>query len=266
MRDSVLDDLARRLRRAQFERIPCAPLTSFKPDLTVDDAYTIQETNVSLRVHDRGLHGPAAHPIGFKIGITSEAIQTWLKCTEPDFGTLLDDMVVCDRGIIPAGLLLQPRAEGEIAFVLGEDLRGPGVTPARAMAAINVALPAIEIIDSRIADWKITYPDTIADNASSGLFVLGSTPVPIGGLDLALAGMALRINDRVVSTGAGLACLGHPYNAVAWLANAYGRRGKTLRAGDIILSGALGPAVQIVAGDHLHIAIDGLGEASARVV
>lgn len=261
---SRIDQLAQRLRDAQFHRKPIPPLTLDVPDLSVEDAYRVQSVNVSLRMHDRGLHGPPARHVGHKIGLTSRAVQRQLGVTQPDFGCLLSDMIVDHGGTVPAGFLLQPRVEGEIAFVLGQDLGGPGVTVADVLAATEMLLPSIEIIDSRIADWKITYPDTIADNASSGMVVLGPTGSSPRGRDLTLTGLALRRNGEVVSTGAGLACLGHPANAVAWLANTLGRVGRSLRAGDVVLSGALGPVVPALPGDHIEVEISGLGTVSCR--
>jgi 2-oxopent-4-enoate/cis-2-oxohex-4-enoate hydratase len=215
-------------------------------------------------MHDRGLMRPPARPIGHKIGLTSRAVQRQLGVDQPDFGCLLSDMVVDDGGTVPPNLLIQPRVEGEVAFVLGRALSGPGVTVADVLAATELLLPCIEIIDSRIADWRITYPDTIADNASSGMLVLGGVGVTPTGKDLALAGLALRLDGEVVSTGAGAACMGHPANAVAWLANTLGRIGRSLHAGDVILSGALGPVVPVRPGQHVEVEIAGVGTASCR--
>jgi 2-oxopent-4-enoate hydratase len=212
-----------------------------------------------VRRAEEGLFARPAQLVGHKIGLTSKAVQSWLKVGEPDFGVLLDDMIVADGDSAHTAKLLQPRAEAEIAFVLGRDLAGPGITAAQVIAATDFLLPAIEIIDSRIADWRITYEDTIADNASSGMFVLGSRPVSIRDVDLRLCGMALRKNGMVVSTGAGAACLGHPINAVVWLANKLAEFGQKLSAGDILLSGALGPVTPVEVGDQLVAEINGLG-------
>lgn len=256
---ATLEALAETLRVAQETRTPCAPLSASAPDLSVSDAYGIQRINIRKRQREGG-----AQLVGHKIGLTSHAVQEWLNVDQPDFGVLLDDMLVPNGGAVDPGRLLQPRAEAEIAFVLGEDLQGPGVTTADVINATAYVLPAIEIIGSRIAEWKITYEDTIADNASSGLFVLGTTPRTLEGLDLALAGMKLSKNGRVVSTGAGAACLDHPLHAVQWLANTFGRLGTTLRAGEVILSGALGPVTDVAAGDVLHAEISGLGDVHVR--
>ena len=181
---------------------------------------------------------------------------------------LLVALLLADRGphgeVAPIQLMLQPRVEGEIAFVLKKDLEGPGVTPLDVISATDYLLPAIEIIDSRIADWKIKYEDTIADNASSGFFVLGNQPRGLSKVDLDLCGLSLLQNGRVKSTGAGLACLGDPIHAVVWLANTLGKMGVRIKAGEVILSGALGPVVPVAQGDHVEVHISGLGSVSCR--
>lgn len=260
--------LAAVLRRAFEERSPCGPLSGEEPDLSVEDAYAIQRENIVARMK-KGLHGRPARLVGHKIGITSKAVQEWLKVSEPDFGCLLDDMAVQDGLEADSSLLLQPRVEGEIAFVLGRPLKGPGVTAAEVIRATEYVLPAVEIIDSRIRDWQITYVDTVADNASSGLFLLGTRPVSLSSLDLPLVGMALWKNGEVVATGAGAACLGNPVNAVAWLANKLGElspQGPGLKEGSVVLSGALGPVSPVKKGDHVEVEISGLGSASVRFV
>jgi 2-oxopent-4-enoate hydratase len=259
----LTDPIAARLRAAFETKTPCAPLKAEHPELSVEDAYAIQAQNLAAR-QERGLHGRPARLVGRKIGITSKAVMDWLKVGEPDFGGLLDDMVVPDGGVAPMSRLLQPRVEGEIAFVLARDLEGPGVTAADVLRATDFLLPSLEIIDSRIAEWKIAYEDTIADNASSALFVLGATPVSPRGLDLELCGMALRKNGALVATGAGAACLGHPVNAVVWLANKLGELGEKLRAGQVILSGALGPVAPVTAGDSVDVEVAHLGRCSVR--
>lgn len=260
----TLKSLADLLWNAQVTGTPCAPLTRNVPTLTTADAYAIQTLNVERRMNEKGLNGPPARHIGHKIGLTSHAVQNWLGVDEPDFGVLLDDMVIGDSGLANTEALLQPRAEGEIAFVLSRDLSGPGVTAADVISATAYVLPAIEVVDSRVANWEVKYEDTVADNASSGMFVLGTTPTLLKDVDLTLAGMSLKKNGRVMSTGAGAACLGNPVNAVVWLANKFGAFGKTLCAGEVILSGALGPVVPVEPGDHLEIEIAHLGHAAAR--
>lgn len=250
-----LHNLANILWTAQEKRAPCQPLTTLHPDLSVEDAYNIQGMNLRRR---------PGRQIGHKIGLTSVAVQQWLGVDEPDFGGLLDDMLVLDGQKADITRLLQPRAEAEIAFVLKDDLDESFITPSHVIAATDFILPAIEIIDSRIQGWTIRYQDTIADNASSGLFVLGNNPIRLTDVDLSLAGMMLKKNGQVVSTGAGAACLGHPVNAVVWLANTMRRLGSPLKAGHIILSGALGPVTDISAGDHLEAHVAHVGTVSVQ--
>lgn len=264
--DTQRDALAQRLRQAQASGDPCAPLRQDggPEDLSPADAYAIQQTNIEARLN-RGLDGRPSRIVGRKVGLTSRAVQQWLKVDQPDFGTLLSDMEVPEGGLAPTARLLQPRAEGEIAFVLGAPLRGPGVSTRDVLQATAFLLPAIEIIDSRVADWAITFEDTVADNASSGLFVLGTTPVhPEEIPDLRLVGCALRKNGRVVSTGAGAACLDHPAHAVAWLANMLATFDTGLDAGDVVLSGALGPVTPVEPGDEVRVDISRLGSVRVR--
>lgn len=260
----IVDIIAERLWDAQFSGTPCKPPSELYSGLDVETAYAVQHRLIQRRRYEKGLGGKPAYPVGRKIGLTSPAIQEWLGVSEPDFGVLLDDMIVVDGAVASIDKLLQPRVEAEVAFVLGDDLEGPGVTAASVVQATDYVLPALEIIDSRIADWEITYEDTIADNASSGLFVLGNEPRRLSGTDLRLAGMALRKNGSVVSTGAGAACLGHPINAVAWLANKLDEYGQILKAGDLVLSGALGPVTEVEQGDWIRADIAGLGSVRVR--
>ena len=254
---------ADQLWQAQQSGAPCPPLTDSFAAITPEEAYAIQGINVRRRMEVAGLHGPVARRVGLKIGLTSRAVQEWLGVNEPDFGWLLSDMVIEPEGTAPLQRLLQPRGEGEIAFILKRDLAGPGVTAADVLAATDHVLPAIEVVDSRVRDWKVKYADTVADNASSGMYVTGREPILPSRVDFEQCGMTLRKNGSVVSTGAGAACLGSPVLAVAWLANTFGRLGITLHAGEIILSGALGPVSPVVHGDHLEVAISGIGSASA---
>lgn len=250
----MIEKLAESLRNAAASREPSAPLTTEHPDLTIEDAYAIQGINLDRRVE------AGARMVGRKIGLTSRAVQEWLGVSEPDFGGLLDTMAVPNGGTIDTGVLLQPRVEGELAFVLGEDLEGPGVTPHQVIAATDFLLPSIEIIDSRVRDWTFKIQDTIADNASSGFFAVGSRPIMLDEIDTRRVGLTLRKNGRVVSTGAGAACMGDPIAAVVWLANKLGSLGTPLRAGEIILSGALGPVVPVAAGDWVTVEIGPFGE------
>ncbi|MBL8268377.1 2-keto-4-pentenoate hydratase, partial [Steroidobacter sp.] len=201
--------------------------------------------------------------VGAKIGLTSQAVQKQLGVDQPDFGMLFDDMEFGDDAPIPISRLIQPKVEAEIAFVLEKDLDSERPTLAQVTTAIAYALPAIEIVDSRVRDWKISLFDTIADNASSGLYVLGGTPRKIDAIDLKLCGVRLENRGEPVSTGCGAACLGNPLNAVVWLAGTMARLGQPLRAGTTILSGALGPMVPVKAGEVYEARISGLGRVAA---
>lgn len=228
--------------------------------LAAADAYAVQQLNVQRRLAQGG------RLIGRKVGITSQAVMDWLKVSEPDFGALFDDMIVDDGGRCAVSTLLQPRVEGEVAFVLDRDLDLAGCTAVDVVAATAWVSAAIEIIDSRVKDWKITLADTVADNASSARFVVSSTKASLTGLDLPLVGCALRKNGRVASSGAGAACLGNPVNAVAWLARTLAKAGTPLRAGDVVLSGALCPVVPVAAGDVIDVDVSGIGRCSVRFV
>ena len=250
---SELASLADSLYDARTLVRQCEPLTA-RAALSLRDAYTVSEINLKRRVEQE-----KARLLGKKIGLTSRAVQKQLGVSEPDFGYLTSDMNVAMGEIVPMRGLLQPRVEGETAFVLKRDLRGPGITVADVLRATDFVLPCIEIIDSRVKDWKIKIQDTVADNASSALFVLGANPVSLRGLDLRAAGMALRVDGEVVSAGSGAACLDHPALAVAWLANKLGEFGVSLHAGEVILSGAFGPVVHVHGGEHVEVSISGVG-------
>lgn len=254
MDPSQLAKIADQLFRARTEQAALAPLTETHPGFSLEDAYAVSETTLSKRLRQGG-----ARLVGKKIGLTSRAVQKQLGVNEPDFGYLTSDMNLPFGESVSRSTLLQPRVEGEVAFVLKRDLGGPGVTVADVIRATDFVLPCIEIIDSRVKDWKIKIEDTVADNASSAMFVLGTEPRRLRDTDLRLAGMALRVNGEVMSTGCGAACLDHPALAVAWLANALGRYGAKLNAGDVILSGAFGPVVPVNAGDLVEVTIQGLG-------
>ncbi|MEW6598544.1 MAG: fumarylacetoacetate hydrolase family protein [Pseudomonadota bacterium] len=245
--------------RAAYGGATLPPLRDVLAPTDIEGAYAVQEANTRFWIAE------GRRLVGRKVGLTSKAVQTQLGVDRPDFGALFDDMQVADGGVVPVARLIQPRAEAEVALVLGKDLTDGEVTPERFAAAVDHAVAAIEIVDSRIADWKITFADTVADNGSSALFVLGAEKMPLQGLDLFTCGMALLQNDAIVSVGAGAACLGHPLNAAAWLANTLIARGEALKAGDIILSGALGPMVNIKANDRIEAQIGGLGRVSFSV-
>jgi 2-oxopent-4-enoate/cis-2-oxohex-4-enoate hydratase len=226
--------------------------------VTVDDAYAVQQHNVARRIA-RG-----ERLVGRKVGITSKAVMEWLGVDQPDFGALLDTMAVDDGGTCKVSSLIAPRVEGEVAFVLARDLDDPRTTAVDVVDATAWIAASIEIIDSRVKDWKIKLADTIADNASSARFVVSSTKASLQGLDLPLVGCALRKNGRVASSGAGAACLGNPVNAVAWLARTLAARGTPLKAGDVVLSGALCPVVPVAAGDVVELDVAGVGRCSVR--
>jgi len=235
------------------------PLTSQTPDITIEDAY-----HISQRLLQRRLEAGETL-IGKKIGVTSEAVQSMLNVHQPDFGFLTDRMM-CDHGeeMPISRTLIQPRAEGEIAFILKKDLNGPGITAADVIAATECVRPCFEVVDSRIEDWKIRIQDTIADNASCGLFVMGDDAVSPRMVDLATCGMVVYKNGELLSTGAGAAALNSPVNCVVWLANTLGEFGIKLNAGEVILSGSLVPLEPVVAGAEMYVDIGGIGSASVR--
>lgn len=243
------------LYRALRERRTVGPLTARHPDITVEDAYRIQMHLIASRLQRDG-----ETVVGKKIGVTSEVVQRSLGVDQPDFGHLTSAMKYHDGDTLPAAELIQPRAEGEIAFVLRRDLSGPGVTPSQVLRATDHVSACFEIVDSRIRDWKIRIQDTVADNASSGLFVVGEGAVSPERVDLVGCRMVLEKNARVVGEGRGAASLGSPLVAVTWLANTLGELGMVLRAGEVILSGSLGPLVPVSAGDRMRVAIEGIGE------
>ena len=236
------------------------PLSTRHPDLTIEDAYAIQQHLLARRI------AQGERVIGKKIGVTSEAVMNMLGVFQPDFGWLTDGMVYNEGEAIPASSLIQPKAEGEIAFLLKKTLKGPGVTAADVIAATQGVMTCFEIVDSRIRDWKIKIQDTVADNASCGVFVLGDRLVDPRDVDLGTCGMVLEKNGEIVATGAGAAALGHPANAVAWLANTLGALGIALEAGEVILSGSLAAMVPVKAGDNLRVTIGGIGSCSVRFV
>lgn len=255
---TAITELADGLWDADRSGVPIEPLTDGHPELDIDDAYAIQTHNIDRRV------GAGAHIRGRKVGLTARTMQELLGVDEPDFGVLLDDMFVEDGDEIELGSMVQPRVEAEMAFVLERDLAGPGVTTANALAAVAGVLPAIEIVDSRVADWRIKLVDTVADNASSGKLVIGGRLRKVTELDLRLVGMALSRNGAVIDTGAGAAALGNPARCVAWLANKLGAFGTTLHAGDVVLPGAVHRMVTVAPGDVFRAEYAHLGAVTAR--
>ena len=253
----VLAAHAAQLREA-YGATPLPPLRLGLPSATIDDAYAIQAINTEYWLAEGRVR------VGAKIGLTAKVVQAQLGVDQPDFGTLFADMAVSDGDTVAAGRLLQPKVEAEVSFVLARAIDVRRLTTAELIGAVAYALPAIEIVDSRIADWNIGIVDTVADNASSGLFVLGSSPVALGPLDLRLCGMVLEKNGEPVSFGAGAACLGNPLHALGWLATKMAAVGAPLGAGDVVLAGALGPMVAVAPGDHVEARIDGLGSVRVR--
>lgn len=246
-----------RLRQAFQTGTPCAPVRDLLGE-DLDSAYQVQELGIAQRVLD------GATRVGRKVGLTSTAVQEQLGVDEPDFGVLLDKMRVGSDGQIPYGTLIAPRIEAEIAFIMGSDVTDP--TPERVRAAIGYASPSLEIVDSRIRDWDITIVDTVADNASNGLFILGEERVSLDEFEPREATMKLTANGELVSNGNGAACLGDPLNAVVWVAQTAARLGRPLRAGEIVLSGALGPMVPLRPGVSIEAEISGLGTVQAQLL
>lgn len=249
------EQAAERLRRAYSEGA-IAPLRDSLDPADGAGAYAVQAINT------RFWEAEGRRIVGRKVGLTARAVQAQLGVDQPDFGVLFDDMEVADGASVSPSRLIQPKAEAEIAVILGADLPARTVTRAEVEAAVDTAMAAIEIVDSRIADWKISFADTVADNGSSALFVLGRERKPLAGLDLWSCGMVLEKNGEVASLGAGAACLGHPLEAATWLANTLAAQGEPLRKGDIVLTGALGPMVPMAPGDDIRVSIGGLGTVS----
>jgi len=241
---------------AYAEHSPIPPLRE-SYDLSIEDAYAVQEVNTRHWIsHGRLLSGR-------KIGVTSKAVQSQLGVDTPDFGMLFSDMAYADGEEIPTHGLIQPRIEGEIAFYLGKDLNSDRLTLAEVLSAVEYAVAAIEVVDSRIADWNIRITDTIADNASSGLYVLGSHPVQLSDFDHLNCGMVIEHRGQPVCSGVGSACLGNPLHACLWLAKKMMQVGRPLKAGDLILSGALGPLTQVSTNETYELKIQGLGSVRA---
>ena len=253
-------EAARALRKAETSRTPIAPIAARWPGLTVVDAYAIQRENIEHR-----LAGGAAVR-GHKVGLSSRAMQEMMGVREPDYGHLLDDMFVFEGQEVAAHELIQPRVEIEVAFVLGASLPTRGCHAADVIRATEFVLPAIEIIDSRIADWKIGIVDTIADNASSAKVVLGGNPVRLDDVDVRGIGASLRRNGALVETGTAAAVLGNPVTAVAWLARTIGAYDIALEAGHVVLPGSCTRAVSVRAGDAVRADFDRLGHVEVAFV
>lgn len=242
---------------AARHREPVPPLRDGVPGLEASDAYAVQELNTKRRLAEGG------RLVGRKIGLTSLAVQRQLGVDQPDYGMLFADMAYADGQPVPVAAVLQPKVEAEVALVMARALPETGLTMADLLRSVAFALPAIEIVGSRIANWQIGFLDTVADNASAGAFVLGNTPVKLDTLDLRLAGMVMERRGEQVSLGAGAACLGHPLNAALWLAQRMAELGRGLQEGDVVLTGALGPMVAVAPGDVFEARIHGLGSVRA---
>ncbi|HCF1525234.1 2-oxopent-4-enoate hydratase [Pseudomonas aeruginosa] len=260
MSPALIESLGDELYTAYMECSTIAPLTSRFDNILIEDSYHIQQRFVSRRLE------AGERVVGKKIGVTSPAVMQLLSVDQPDFGQMLDGMIVNSGSAISLKKLIQPKIEGEIAFLLKKEIKGPGVSAADVISATEGVMACFEIVDSRITDWKIKIQDTVADNASCGAFVLGEQLVSPRHIDLRTCGMVLEKNGETVVTGAGAATMNSPVNAVVWLANTLGKLGIPLKAGEIILSGSLGSMVPVEKGDHLHVTIGGIGSASVSFV
>ena len=256
---TTAQDAADRLWEAEQTGITIDPLLGEIKEGDVESAYEVQLVNTTRAV------SLGRRLIGRKIGLTSLAVQEQFGVYEPDFGALFADMCYGDAEPIPSSKVMQPRVEGEVAIVLSRDLPHTDTTIVDLMSAVEYVVPAIEVVASRITGWKITIVDTIADNASSGAFVLGNRPVRLRDVDLRSCKMQLTIDGEVASEGVGEACLGHPLNAALWLARTMATRGTPMRAGDVIMSGALGRMASIAAGQRSEVHIEGLGSVRAII-
>ncbi len=261
MTTTSIEELAALLATAEADRAPVPPIrdtvTASGAKDPISAAYAIQDLNVKRRVAAGG------RVVGRKIGLTSLAVQKQLGVDSPDFGTLFADMAFGDAEEIPLVRTLQAKVEAEVALILERDLPFEKHTFADLIAATAYAVPAIEVVGSRIANWDIKLIDTVADNASSSLFVLGSRPVKLENVDLYRCAMSMQRADAEVSKGSGAACLGNPLNAAVWLADMMVRMGTPLKAGDVLMTGALGPMVPVNPGDRFEAKIEGLGDVRA---
>ena len=244
---------AERLERAATSAQPTEPVRDILGSTDLAAAYRVQQELVGRRL------AAGRRIVGHKVGLTSPSVQQQLGVDQPDFGVLFDDMAFADGDTVPISRLMQPKIEAEVAFVLGADLDGE-LGRDQVRAAVDYSVAALEIVDSRIADWDITIVDTVADNASSGLYVLGFRPLTLDDLEPREVTMSMSINDQVVSEGNGRACLGDPLEALAWVARTAQQMGAPLRAGEVILSGALGPMSPVSAGDRVVADLGQLGQ------
>jgi len=253
----TLEQLAQKLWQAEKEAVGMEPLTQLQQGLQVEDAYKIQMINIGKKL------AGGAKVIGRKIGLTSKGMQNLLNVGEPDYGCLLDDMLLYSGALLQRGRFVAPKVEGEIAFVLKEDLEGPGISLSDVHCATAYIVPAIEIVDSRVRNWEIKLEDTIADNASSAMLVLGEGRQDPNDFDLKNIGMYILKNGVLANSGAGIEVMGHPGIAVQWLANKLAEFGMMLKKGDVIISGAFTAALPAERGDVFEVSFDRMG--SVRV-
>lgn len=257
-RDRIVHAAADRLTEAGRTSVPCEPVRDLLGEEDIDLAYEVQQQLTERRLAE------GARIVGRKIGLTSPAVQQQLGVDRPDFGVLFDDMDVTALDEVPSDRLLQPKAEAEIAFVLSADLDADDLDLAAVRAAVDYAVAALEIVDSRVGDWNIKITDTVADNASSGLYVLGTDRLNLDEFEPVDATMRMYVDDELVSEGNGAACLGDPLNALLWLARTAREFGNPLRAGQVVLSGALGPMVPAPRGVTVRAEISSLGTVTAK--
>jgi 2-keto-4-pentenoate hydratase len=254
------DELAAALYDARRTLVPIAPLTDADPGLTLADGYLVQQGVVRRYLAD------GDRVVGYKLGLTSKPMQQMLGVDSPDFAPVMASHVHVDGAAVEAAAYIAPRLEAEIALVLGEELSGPDCTPLDVVRATQGVVAALELVDSRVADWRIRLPDTVADMASSGAIVIGGRTTPVADVDLRLLGMVFTRDGEVVATGAGAAALGNPAAAVAWLVRTLHPLGDSLKAGSVVMTGALHAAVPVAAGETYRAEFDRLGAVTVRIV
>lgn len=257
-RDEVIEIAAQRLLKAEKDRVPCEPIRDLIGESDIELAYAIQQFNVS-REQQAG-----RRICGRKIGITAKSVQQQLNVFEPDFGALFADMEIGHGGVVPANRLIRPKVEAEIMIVLGRDLDHELISFSDVIRSTEFAVASLEIVDCRFKNWDIRITDTVADNAAAAMYVVGAAPKPILAVDLANCAMTLHRNGEMVSEGRGELCMGHPINGAVWLARTLYKMGTPLRAGDAILTGALGPMVDAAPGDRFEARIEGLGNVTVE--
>jgi 2-keto-4-pentenoate hydratase len=258
--EEQVKELAHALHKAEHDLNPIPPLTEQYPDMDIADAYAVQLEGIRERMQ---AHGGTI--VGWKVGLTSKAMQQMLGVDQPDFGHLLDNMRIDEGTEIDTTEMIWPRVEPEIAFLLKADLRGPGVTADQVIAATEYLIPSLEVIDSRVKDWKIKLCDTISDNASCGRFVLGRKRTSPGGFDIRLIGMNYYVDDELVATASSAAVIGNPAEAVAWLANTLAPYGHHLQVGQVIMPGSLVAAVDAKPGGRIKADFDRIGSVELRL-